>query len=337
MAASALDLRRAPLARPLHGRLPQRARDFWADEIALRDRLVASWAGLDDAAWRLPGAAPSDAGGPDWSLLDHAGHLVDWLRDRGRLHGGALATGEWPSDDDYDGGDFDRFNEARRAVASVAPGRPAPPLRGCPRRLLPMARRLDPRDPGDAAWGWVYNVLHGHDLDHLRVIEPWADTLRARQAQNDPFGGHPEPLPSDLAAGKAAFWSEEAAVTDLFRDTVLSLPDAAWTAAEVTPGWTVADHVGHLAAWFDETARVIGGHSAAKWPLLPSDGIDAWNEADVARRRGTPPDVLREPFETSRSRLVDVVRTMADDSGSTPKGLAGPTRTSMATSARTSR
>jgi hypothetical protein len=29
------------------------------------DRFEAVWAGLDDAAWQLPGAAPSDAGGPD--------------------------------------------------------------------------------------------------------------------------------------------------------------------------------------------------------------------------------------------------------------------------------
>ena len=76
---AALDLRRAPLGELFAIDFRTEDRDLWADEAALWDRLLASWAGLDDAAWRLPGAAPSDAGGPDWSLLDHVGHLVDWL------------------------------------------------------------------------------------------------------------------------------------------------------------------------------------------------------------------------------------------------------------------
>lgn len=173
-----------------------------------------------------------------------------------------------------------------------------------------------------AAWGWVYNVLHGHDLDHLRVIEPWAESLRVRQAQNDPFGDDPQPLPSDLEGGKAAFWADEAAVTDLFRETVLALPDAAWTAIEVTPDWTVADHVGHLAAWFDETASVIAAHQPdGPWPLLPPEGLDAWNAADVARRRGTSPAQLREAFEVARHRLVSVVEAMSDEAWLDPEAF----------------
>ena len=323
-AGAALDLRRAPLGDLITVDFRAEGRDFWADEITLRDRLVASWAGLDDAAWRLPGAAPSDAGGPDWSLLDHAGHLVDWLEIAAGYTEEALVTGKWPSDDEYDGGDFDRFNEARRErFASVAPADLRRRFAVARDVLLPLARRLDPATiRGDAAWGWVYNVFHGHDLDHLRVIEPWADALRARQTQNDPFGGHPQPLPSDIAAGKALFWADESSVTDLFRETVLSLPDAAWTASEVTPGWTVADHVGHLATWFDETATVISGHAPGDpWPLLPSEGLDAWNEAEVVRRRGTPPRGLREAFEANRSRLIEVVTVMADEDWLDPEGF----------------
>ena len=72
------DLRRAPLAdiRAVDLRAPDR--DLWADEAALWDRLTIAWAGLDDAAWHLPGAAPSDAGGTDWSLAEHVGHIADW-------------------------------------------------------------------------------------------------------------------------------------------------------------------------------------------------------------------------------------------------------------------
>jgi hypothetical protein len=67
-AAALVELRRAPLVAIQAIDLRAARRDFWADEAALWDRLIASWAGLDDAAWRLPGAAPSDAGGPDWGV-----------------------------------------------------------------------------------------------------------------------------------------------------------------------------------------------------------------------------------------------------------------------------
>jgi hypothetical protein len=322
--AAAVDLRRAPLSELFGHDFRGDGRDFWADEAAMWDRLVASWAGLDDAAWRLPGAAPSDAGGPDWSLLDHVGHLVDWLDLALDYTNRALQDGEWPSDDDYDGGDFDRFNERRRGrFEFVSPGDLRQRLAAAREAYLPIARRLDPSViRSDAAWGWVYNVLHGHDLDHLRVIEPWAESLRVRQAQNDPFGGHPQPLPSDFEGGKAAFWADEASVAGLFRETVLSLPDRSWIAGEVTPGWTLADHVGHLAAWFDQTASVIAAHrSDSPWPLLPPEGVDAWNAADVARRRGTPPAQLREEFEVARNRLVAVVDSMTDDEWLDPEAF----------------
>jgi Mycothiol maleylpyruvate isomerase N-terminal domain/DinB superfamily len=323
--AVGVDLRRAPLADLFAIDFRLEDRDFWNDEAAVWDRLLASWAGLDDAAWRLPGAAKSDAGGPDWSMLDHVGHLVDWLEIAVAYVERALVTGEWPADDDYEGGDFDRFNEDRRdRFATVAPAELRRRLVAGRAALLPVARRLDMATiRSDAAWGWVYSVLHGHDLDHLRVIEPWADSLRRRQVQNDPFGVQPEPVASALAAGRAAFWADESSVTELFRETVLSLPDAAW-AAEVTPGWTVGDHVGHLTAWFAETTAAIEEHRpGAPWRPLPAEGVEAWNEADVARRRarGATPATLRDEFEAGRDRLIAAVKAMPDDDWLDPEGF----------------
>ena len=108
------DLRRAPLAdiRAVDLRAPDR--DLWADEAALWDRLTIAWAGLAAAAWHLPGAAPSDAGGTDWSLAEHVGHIADWQELAEAYTARAIDTGEWPSDSDYDDGDFDRYNERRR-------------------------------------------------------------------------------------------------------------------------------------------------------------------------------------------------------------------------------
>ena len=189
------DLRRASLADLRTIDLRGSERDFWADEAAIRDRFVATWAGLADEAWSLPGAAPSDAGGPDWSLAEHVGHVADWQELAIDYIGVALESGRWPSDDDYDGGDFDTYNERRREPwASMAPSAIRERLDAGRERLLERARGLSIETiRSDEGWGWVYMVLHGHRLDHLAVIEPWVDVLRRRQADGDPFVEDPRP------------------------------------------------------------------------------------------------------------------------------------------------
>lgn len=310
-----LDLRRAPLADIQAIDFRAATRDFWADEAALWDRLTASWAGLDDAAWRLPGAAPSDAGGPDWSLLDHVGHVLDWYELAVTYVGKALDTGRWPTDDDYDGGDFDTFNERRRSLYDeLRPSDLRARLDTAHAALLAIGGRLPlAAIYSDAAWGWVYSVLHGHAIDHLRVLEPWAGRLRARQEENDPLGQDPRPVASDLAAAKDRFWRDEESVLAQFDSVIQALPIDAWTAAEVTPGWTVADHVGHIAAWFDEAAEALEEHRrSGTWREVPSEGIDAWNDVQVRAARGTPVAELLRRYESGHARLRAAVGAMSD-------------------------
>ena len=175
-----VDVRTAPLA-SIHSRdLRGPDRDLWADEAALWARLTRAWAGLDDAAWHLPGVAPSDAGGPDWSLAEHVGHIADWQELAIDYTTRAIETGRWPSDSDYDDGNFDTFNEGRREPWASMPrdeilGR----LEAARPRLLGIAQRLSLETiRGEEAWDWVYAALHGHYLDHLAVIEPWTAELR---------------------------------------------------------------------------------------------------------------------------------------------------------------
>lgn len=323
--AARVDLRRAPLSdvQAIDFRAP--GRDFWADEAALWDRFSAVWAGLDDAAWRLPGAAPSDAGGPDWSLHEHVAHVGDWLELAIGYVAAARESGRWPTDDDYDGGDFDTWNERRRDDYS---GIASPDLR---RRVADARRRLRGSASelplttirSDAAWGWVYNVLHGHSLDHLRVLEPWADQLRARQSDNDPFGPDPQPRAATLDADLERFWRDEAAVHELWQELIRDLPDHLWTAAEVTPGWTLADHVGHVASWFDMGVAALGEHGrSGRWPAMPVEGIDAWNHVATERRRGTPVRELRAAFDDGHARLMEAARAMPADAWLDPEGFS---------------
>ena len=321
----AVDLRRDPVGtlRAIDFRSPQR--DYWSDEAAIHDRFVAVWAGLDDAAWRLPGAAPSDAGGPDWSLLDHVAHVVDWWELAGGYIAEALRGAPWPSDEDfYEGGDFNALNEQRRALfTDLDPSDLRARAVVAHERVLTVARQLDPVTiRSDAAWGWVHQVLHGHELDHLTVLEPWADALRTRQIRNDPFGPDPQPTRADLPADIARFWSLARPILVEFGRAMADTPDAVWT--EATDGnWTFADHVGHLAAWFAGGAEALERHRAGRgWPDYPLGGIDAFNERQVLAARGLTPSELRARFAAGRKRLEAAIAAMTDDEWLDPEGFS---------------
>jgi hypothetical protein len=320
-----VDLRRDPLTalRAVDFRRP--TRDYWADELAIHDRFVAVLAGLDDAAWRLPGAAPSDAGGADWSLLDHVAHVVDWWELAAEYIAGVLRGGSWPAADDPEiGGDFDALNERRRArFSSIAPATLRRRGRAAHQNVVGVARQLSAETiRSDVAWGWVHQVLHGHELEHLTVLEPWADALRARQAQNDPFGDDPQPTRAGLADDIARFWVAEAAVLDDFAETMDAVPDADWTAP--TGGdWTFADHVAHLAGWFVGGAAALEDHAhGGPWADIPAEGIDAFNASQVQAARGTPPPELRERYATGLARLRAAIAAMTDMEWLDPEGFS---------------
>jgi Mycothiol maleylpyruvate isomerase N-terminal domain len=319
--AVGVDLRRSPLAalRAVDFRVPDR--DFWADEEAIWDRFVASWAGLDDPAWALPGAARSDAGGPDWSLQEHVGHVVEWHEIAAAYLRRVLDGGPWPTDEDYDGGDFDHFNERRRGRwAALGASDLRSRMRAAREALLGLARRLSTETiRGDDAWGWVYLVLHGHVLDHLGVIEPWADRLRVRQVEGDPFLADPRPAGDGSPAAIARFWSAEAAVFELFDGLVRPVPETRWEEPGPTPDWTLKDHVAHIASWFDEGADVIDEHGrTGTWRSGPAEGIDTWNAGAVAANRGLTPAEALARFDAGRARLAASTRALP------PRDLASP-------------
>ncbi len=321
-----VDLRRAGLGDLRAIDFRAASRDYWADEAAVHDRFLAVWAGLDDAAWRLPGAAPSDAGGPDWSLLDHVGHVVDWWELATDYIGDVLRGAAWPSDDDfYQGGDFNALNERRRArFADLAPADLRARGSTAHERLVHVARQL-PAEMirSDAAWGWVHQVLHGHELDHLMVLEPWADALRIRQIRNDPFGRDPQPTRATLAGDLERFWATASSVLADFEQLLRTTPDNAWT--EPTDGdWTLADHVAHLAGWFVEGARALDEHRLAPgpWMDLPAEGLDVFNDHQVRAARGSSPSELRTRYASGLARLKTSIEAMSDEEWLDPEGFS---------------
>lgn len=315
----AIDLRRAPLAelRAIDFRAAER--DLWVDEAALFARLRRTLAGLDDAAWHLPGAAPSDAGGPDWSLAEHVGHIADWQELAIDYVARFVATGSWPSDDDYDGGDFDRYNERRRAPwTTMSAAAIEARLHAARPRLLAALRALEPGQVRDhAAWGWVHMVLGGHYLDHLGALEPWAAQLRLRQIDGDPFVEDPR------AADHTGFRDQDAVVEAQFDALIRALPVEAWTREAVTPGWDLRDHVGHLADWaFEAVAAIDVYRDRAIWLADPDEGVDPWNERQVAASRaaGETPVAAVARYDAGRAALLDAIERLSVEELRSPDG-----------------
>ncbi len=84
-------------------------------------------------------------------------------------------------------------------------------------------------------------------------------------------------------------------------------------------GWSVKDHLAHLALWDDiragEVARISAGHESA-WRMTDEQG-EAYNALGYALRRDLSPDQVRWELATTHLRVLDAI------SSATPRGLDG--------------
>ena len=98
------------------------------------------------------------------------------------------------------------------------------------------------------------------------------------------------------------------------------LSDAQMTEPTID-GWSVKDHLAHMATWDDiraaEVARISAGHASA-WQLR-DDLEDAFKAVDYQLRRDLSLEQVRWELETVHRRLLDAL------AAATPAGL-DPTR-----------
>ena len=84
-------------------------------------------------------------------------------------------------------------------------------------------------------------------------------------------------------------------------------------------GWSVKDHLAHLALWDDlragEVARISAGHDSA-WRMA-DEQEEAFNAVGYALRRDLSLDQARWELATSQQRLLDAIAS------ATPRGLDG--------------
>ena len=84
-------------------------------------------------------------------------------------------------------------------------------------------------------------------------------------------------------------------------------------------GWSVKDHLAHMALWDDvrasEIARISAGHDSV-WRMAEGED-DIYNALSYELRRSMTAVQVRWEVETSRQKVLDVIAT------ATPRGLDG--------------
>lgn len=95
---------------------------------------------------------------------------------------------------------------------------------------------------------------------------------------------------------------------DELLSTIDGLSDALMTEASLD-GWSVKDHLAHLAHWDDirasEVMRISAGHDSA-WRMTEEQD-DADNAMAYDLRRALPLEQVRWEIATSRQRLLDAI------------------------------
>jgi uncharacterized damage-inducible protein DinB len=79
-------------------------------------------------------------------------------------------------------------------------------------------------------------------------------------------------------------------------------------------GWSVKDHLAHLATWDDvrasEVERISAGHASA-W-RMSDEQDDAYNALTYALREGMSIEQAKWELAASRRRLLDAITTASD-------------------------
>jgi len=100
-------------------------------------------------------------------------------------------------------------------------------------------------------------------------------------------------------------------------DIVAGLPNEAWGLATPSPGWTVADQIGHL-TYFDRTAALAIDDPTAfqdsMTALLQSGASNASaDDVTLAQYRAMAPEELLSAWRANRAALAAAGATLADD------------------------
>ena len=67
------------------------------------------------------------------------------------------------------------------------------------------------------------------------------------------------------------------------------MPDTLREVYQVTPDWSLKDHLAHISSWYEEGAAAIEEHlRGGGWRSGPAEGLDTWNARNLKDLRALP-------------------------------------------------
>ncbi|MBM43076.1 MAG: TIGR03084 family protein [Acidobacteria bacterium] len=123
---------------------------------------------------------------------------------------------------------------------------------------------------------------------------------------------------SDIHLTVAAVAADLIAEQEALDAVVANLPTEAWHAPTPSPGWTVADQIGHL-AYFDGTATQAivdprGFRTAVETLIgVARDGEDAVDDLTLGAFRRMAPGHLLDVWRSRRADLADAATRLAEE------------------------
>jgi uncharacterized damage-inducible protein DinB len=116
-----------------------------------------------------------------------------------------------------------------------------------------------------------------------------------------------------MAEDREELLREYAATRAALLAAIEGLSDALMTERSID-GWSVCDHLAHLALWDEmrasEVTRISAGYDSA-WKMTGEQDA-AYNELTYTLRRGLSPAQARWELETSRQRLLDAIAAASE-------------------------
>lgn len=101
------------------------------------------------------------------------------------------------------------------------------------------------------------------------------------------------------------------------QETMSGLSEEDFVRPKAIVKWTLQDLLSHIAAWDEEMVRVLQAFSLASEPtftytISERNEYGAWNEEQVASRRGRAVEESLAEFESARRDLVQVIEGLTD-------------------------
>lgn len=274
------------------------------------------FAALKETAGRLSPDEMTTPGPDGWSVKDHLAHIASWQR---------LVTPRIQGANDY----YEQVGK----MLGVEPGS----VKGLDIDAINV--RLHERDRAlpldqvlaelDAGYRDIVELVAGIDEETLRAPAPWnpenrlldyvtGDTYEHYQEHKGldriSDSGPPGRTCEDSMTTTEMLAKIEASQTALL-DRLSSLSDDELTAAG-HEGWSVKDHLAHLAAWERILLSQLSGGTGAEvggWDESRPWDINAFNDSVHDRYSSLSLDEVRREFGASHEAMLAKVRSYSDE------------------------